>query len=138
MLHNQANGGRQAQYFGELVYYPAAFLTKTSILCLIARIFAPHRKAVMLTKVIIGVMFLYYLPAFFMKVFRCNPIRKTWDIKTPGACFTDESTIFLADCVISLISDVSILVLPMPLVWALKASWKRKIRIMVIFAGGIL
>ena len=128
----------QIQYFGELVYYPGAFFTKTSILCLIARIFSPHRKAVLLARVIIVLMGFYYISSFFIKVFRCTPIHKSWNITTPGKCITTESSIFLADCIISLVTDLSILVLPMPLVWGLKISRKRKLRIMVVFAGGIL
>lgn len=83
-------------------------------------------------------MILYYVPAFFIKIFRCRPIHKTWITKAPGKCFTDEASIFLADCIVSLATDVIILVLPMPLVWTLKASLRRKLRIMVVFAGGIL
>lgn len=83
-------------------------------------------------------MILYYVPAFFIKVFRCNPIHITWIVTAPGKCFTDEGSIFLADCIVSLVTDVTILVLPMPLVWVLKASLRRKLRIMVVFAGGIL
>ena len=92
----KADDLQQIQYFGELVYYPTAFFTKTSILCLIARVFAPQRKAVLLIRLIICLMLLYYLPAFFVKLFRCNPIHKAWDVKVPGKCVTTESSIFLA------------------------------------------
>ena len=83
-------------------------------------------------------MALYYIPSFFIKVFRCIPIQKTWDVSTPGHCITTEDRIFLADCIVSLITDLTILILPMPLVWQLNASRKRKLRIMIVFAGGIL
>lgn len=135
---SQPSDSQQIQYFSELAYYPTAFFTKTSILCLIARIFAPHRKTVLLARVIIGLMLLYYIPAFFIKIFRCNPIHKTWDINARGKCITSESAIFLADCLVSLVTDLAILIMPMPLVWQLQASLRRKLRIMAIFAGGIL
>jgi len=135
---SQTSDSQQIQYLGELAYYPAAFFTKTSILFLIARIFAPHRKVVLLARIIIGLMLLYYLPSFFIKVFRCIPIHKTWDIKARGKCITTESAIFLADCIVSLITDLAILIIPMPLVWKLQAPRRRKLRIMAVFAGGIL
>ena len=56
----------------------------------------------------------------------------------PGNCIASEPTIFAADTVTSLVSDFAILILPMPLVWQLKTSLKRKLRIMVVFAGGTL
>lgn len=126
------------QYFSQLVYYGAAFFTKTAILCLVARIFNPHRRAVFFTRVIIVLMALYYAPAFFIKVFRCSPIHKVWDSMAPGNCIASEPTIFAADTATSLVSDFAILILPMPLVWQLKTSLKRKLRIMIVFAGGTL
>lgn len=55
-----------------------------------------------------------------------------------GKCIASEPTIFVADCTTSLVSDLAILLLPMPLVWQLRTSLRRKLRIMVVFAGGTL
>ena len=127
----------QLEYFGELVYYPAAFLTKASILFLIARVFRPNRKAVVVAHILIGLMVLYYLPAFFIKLFNCIPIHKSWQPHISGRCITKDHNLLLVDGVISLTVDLAILLLPVPLVLALQISWQRKIRILMIFAGGI-
>ena len=128
----------QIQYFSEMVYYWAAFFTKTSILFLIARVFAPRRTAVLIARVIIGLMVLYYLPAFFIKLFRCDPIRKTWIPETDGKCIATEYSILFADCIISIITDMGILLLPLPLVWVLHTSLRRRLKILSVFAGGIV
>ena len=73
-----------------------------------------------------------------LKVFRCDPIHKVWDTMVLGKCIASEPTIFVADCTTSLVSDLAILLLPMPLVWQLRTSLRRKLRIMVVFAGGTL
>ena len=125
-------------YFGEIVYFPAAFFTKMSILCLIARVFRPHRKAVLFARSLIGLMALYYLPVLFIKVFRCIPIQKTWNPMIDGRCTGTEYDILYADCVMSLFTDLAILILPIPLVWQLQTSRKRKVRITLVFGGGIL
>ncbi|KAL8764967.1 MAG: hypothetical protein Q9209_007794 [Squamulea sp. 1 TL-2023] len=100
------------QYFGELAYYLAAFFTKTSILSFIARVFRPHRRAVLFARVLMILMVLYYLPAIFIRILRCKPIRKTWNPIVGGACFGSEKDILYVDCVVSLVSDIAIFGLP--------------------------
>ncbi|KAL8784744.1 MAG: hypothetical protein Q9213_003775 [Squamulea squamosa] len=125
------------QYFGELAYYLAAFFTKMSILSSIARVFRPHRRAVLFARVFIILMVLYYLPAFFIRALRCRPIRKTWNPIVGGACFGSEKEILYTDCVVSLVTDIAIFGLPVPLVWKLQTSVKRKLRILMVFVSGI-
>ena len=127
----------QLQYFNEAIYYVAALSAKSSILLLIARVFRPRRGAVLLARTLVGIMVLYYVPAFFIKLFRCDPIRKTWRPDTEGRCITSEYSILLADCIMSLISDFRILVLPVPFIWQLKTTKKRRSRIILVFTGGL-
>lgn len=81
-------------------------------------------------------MVLYYLPSSFIKLFRCNPIRKTWEFKSEGRCITSEYNIILVDCIFSIVIDIGILLLPIPLVWKLHTSTKRKLRVLSVFVGG--
>ena len=128
----------QFQFVGELIYYPAAFLTKVSILSLIARIFKPYRKAVYFTRFIVCLMVFYYIPAFFVKVFRCRPIRKTWEPSVMGSCIGSEGVILIADSIFDIVTDIIIFATPIPIVWHLQTSKKRKLRILSVFAGGVL
>lgn len=137
-LMQNTNSFEKVQYSAQLLYYPAAYLTKASILFLIARVFSPRRRAVFLARLLIVAMALYYIPAFFIKAFRCNPVHLTWEPWIKGHCFTTEYRILLADGIASLVTDILILILPVPLIWQLQASWKSKIKIMLVFAGGIL
>ena len=84
-----------------------------------------------------AIIVLFYVLAFFFKVFRCHPVQKVWKPKLPGYCFISEATVLFASCVASLVSGLLILFLPIPLVWQLQASWKRRVQIMLVFAGGI-
>ena len=132
-----ADRPEQIQYWGESLYYFASFFTKTSVLMLIARIFRPHRKSVFFANCVISIIGLYYILALFLKSFRCRPIRKAWDIQANGRCIIDQYFLLLADIIISTITDVVILLLPVPLIWRLQTSRKRKWRILIVFAGGI-
>ena len=82
-------------------------------------------------------MLAYYFPMFFVKLFRCHPVHKYWDMKVEGNCIKGAN-IFVADGVTSVLSDVAILLLPMPLLWNLQLSTKRKLRLVAIFGGGTL
>lgn len=83
-------------------------------------------------------MVLYYTPAFFIKVFRCNPIHKIWDIMAPGKCIASDSTIFVADCTISIVTNLAIFNATDALSMAAQNFCERNLRIMVVFAGGAL
>ncbi|KAL8824949.1 MAG: hypothetical protein Q9191_004706 [Dirinaria sp. TL-2023a] len=127
----------QLQYVGGVIYFPAAFLTKASILFLVARVFRPHHKAVLLARILIGLMVLYYVPMFFIRLLNCTPVQKNWQRDISGRCLTKEYSLLLADGIINLVIDLNILLLPVPLVLALQISRRKKMQILMIFASGI-
>ncbi|KLJ09909.1 hypothetical protein EMPG_14666 [Blastomyces silverae] len=125
--------------YGTMVIYgPAAFLTKASILLILTRVFAPYRKTVRFIYVYFGVLLAYYVPAIIVKVRICMPISYFWmGQDSKGSCL-DERAIILADAIISVVSDLTILVLPLLLTHSLQMSLKKKIRVIgILGAGGL-
>ncbi|EEQ89378.2 uncharacterized protein BDCG_04498 [Blastomyces dermatitidis ER-3] len=125
--------------YGTMVIYgPAAFLTKASILLILTRVFAPYRKTVRFIYVYFGVLLAYYVPAIIVKVRICMPISYFWmGQDSEGSCL-DERAIILADAIISVVSDLTILVLPLLLTHSLQMSLKKKIRVIgILGAGGL-
>ncbi|PGH09828.1 hypothetical protein GX51_00515 [Blastomyces parvus] len=125
--------------YGTMVIYgPAAFLTKASILLILTRVFAPYRKTVRFIYVYFGVLLAYYVPAIIVKVRICMPISYFWlGQDSEGTCL-DERAIILADAIISVVSDLTILVLPLLLTHSLQMSLKKKIRVIgILGAGGL-
>ena len=54
-----------------------------------------------------------------------------------GSCL-DQAAALIADSVISVVSDIIILILPLPLTWSLQMSRNRKLRVMgLLGAGGL-
>lgn len=120
------------------MYGPTAFLTKVSILWIMARVFSPYRKTVYFIYFLLGVMLAYYIPAVIVKIRICAPIARFWMGDEVGGSCLNERAIILADAVISMISDLTILVLPLPLTMSLQMSAKKKLRVMgVLGAGGL-
>ncbi|THC92072.1 hypothetical protein EYZ11_008453 [Aspergillus tanneri] len=127
----------QTVYVTMVMYGPTAYLTKVSLLWIMTRVFSPFRKSVIFIYVFLGLMLAYYIPAVIVKVRICNPISKFWDQSIPGTCL-DQRSIILADAVVSVGSDMIILLVPLPLTLRLQLPMKKKMRVMgVLGAGGL-
>lgn len=121
-----------------VMYGPTAFLTKVSLLWIMARVFSPHKKCVIFIYVFMGLMLAYYIPAVIVKVRICDPISRFWlGTAEQGTCL-NESAIILADAVISVVSDFIVLILPVPLTMKLQMPLKKRLRVMgILGAGGL-
>ena len=97
-----------------VTYGPAAYLTKLSLLWIMTRVFNPYRKAVIFIYIFLGIMLAYYIPAVIVKIRICKPISTFWNQDNGGTCL-DQTAIILADAVVSVVSDLIVLVLPLPL-----------------------
>ncbi|EEH49680.2 uncharacterized protein PADG_05759 [Paracoccidioides brasiliensis Pb18] len=121
-----------------VIYGPAAFLTKASILLILTRVFAPYRKTVRFIYIYFGVLLAYYIPAIIVKIRICIPISHFWMGQTSNGSCLDERAIILADAIISVVSDLTILILPLLLTHSLKMSLRKKIRVIgILGAGGL-
>ena len=98
-------------YYGEILYGFTAYATKLAILLLLNRIFGANRKMRWSIIVLAVSMGIFYILGILPKVFICTPIRRFWNHKVPGRCL-NESAISFADCIMSIVSDFAILILP--------------------------
>ncbi|KAL4744850.1 hypothetical protein BDW72DRAFT_208685 [Aspergillus terricola var. indicus] len=130
---------QKASYAVTLVYVPMVFVIKVALLAVMLRIFAPDRHKVIIVYVTIIVLLLYYIPALFIKVFFCKPISTYWfGAEVTGGTCLDQRKVIIADATISMISDFWILVLPIPMLWSLKMSLSKKLRVVgILGAGGL-
>ncbi|KAF7594033.1 hypothetical protein BBP40_010311 [Aspergillus hancockii] len=120
-----------------VMYGPTAYLTKISLLWILTRVFSPYRKTITFIYVFLGVMLAYYIPAVIVKIRICDPISKFWVPDLPGSCL-DQRSIIMADAVVSVVSDIIILILPLPLTLGLQLPTRKKMRVMgILGAGGL-
>ncbi|KAL2209649.1 hypothetical protein CC79DRAFT_1249861, partial [Sarocladium strictum] len=122
-------------YASSIIYIPTAFFVKTTLLLLIARVFAVRRKVARGIHFFIAFIAVAYTPIQFSKVFICSPIRAYWQNDTEGTCL-QQRKLFLSDLSIAIFTDLVILIIPIPLTWSLRMPWKRKLKIMLLLAGG--
>lgn len=72
-----------------------------------------------------------------LTTFQCNPIYRAWDFGVEGTCI-DLMTFWMVNGAYSIVSDIIVLVLPLPMIYALQLPRKTKICLMVVFGLGIL
>jgi hypothetical protein len=117
-----------------------ALFVKIALLAILTRIFAPYRGKVWFIYIFLGCLCVYYIVALIIKIRMCYPIPLYWlgeDFKGQGSCL-DQAAALIADSVISVVSDLIILVLPLPLTWSLQMSRSRKLRVIgLLGAGGL-
>ncbi|KAI9151995.1 integral membrane protein [Paramyrothecium foliicola] len=124
-------------YAISLVYSPAAFFIKTTLLLIIARVFAVRERVARGVYAFIIAMFVAYLPIQFIKIFICIPIRAYWDPHVEGKCL-NQHKLFLADICLAIFTDMFILLLPIPLTWSMRIDLTKKIKIIALLGiGGI-
>ncbi|KAE8415512.1 integral membrane protein [Aspergillus pseudocaelatus] len=126
---------RKTVYGTMIIYGPAAYLTKVCLLWIMTRVFHPFRKAVIFIYIFLGLMLAYYVPALIVKICICIPISKFWAPATPGRCL-DQSKITLADAVISVVSDLIVLIIPLALVSTLHLPTRKKVRVIALLSAG--
>lgn len=68
--------------------------------------------------------------------FQCIPIEYNWDMTIDGGHCINIGQLALVTSVLNVITDVAILVLPLPLVWKLNVTRQRRWGLIILFALG--
>lgn len=124
-------------YAATIFYAPMAFTVKVALLLILIRVFAPYKKTVKGIWILMFLLLAYYIPALIIKIRICMPISSYWLRDGSGTCL-DQGAVITSDSIMSVISDLAILILPFPLTWSLQMSTKKKLRVMgILGAGGL-
>lgn len=79
----------------------------------------------------------YSMAVFMEAVVLCRPIAYTWDKSIDGTC-GNATQAYEAVGIINLITDLAIIILPMPLLWQLQLPLAKKVALTAIFGIGIV
>ncbi|KAI9850382.1 MAG: hypothetical protein M1838_005772 [Thelocarpon superellum] len=121
-------------YIYLIVYVLCLPTVKLSILLFYLRIFTtPNFKR--LAYVSIAFVVIWSLSAFLALVFACQPINAWWIADVNAHCMNDYDFL-MAESGITILTDVWLLVMPMPLVWKLQISRQQKLALSGVFLLG--
>lgn len=91
-------------------------------------------------KIILGTMaftFLFMVYYCAIVIFACTPIYKYWHRQIPGKCLPFP-VVYISPAIITIIVDVVLFVLPIPLVLPLRMNRRRKIGLIMTFFLGFI
>ncbi|KAL8847953.1 MAG: hypothetical protein Q9221_007018 [Calogaya cf. arnoldii] len=120
-----------------LVYFWTVSIPRIAFLVLYYRLF-PDQKLRRVVIVLIGLLIALTLAPGIAKFAACRPFAANWDEQIPGAKCIDKVNLFLWANFPNILTDVMILLLPMPTIWNLQAPLRLKISLVAIFAVGSL
>ena len=131
----------QVEYAFELTYAVLITVIKVSILLFYRRIFpaeslgARYRLA---WWIILVWSTLWSISVFFSATFQCLPASYYWTkvtMKTHGTCL-NITALLISTAILNIVTDVGILMLPMPIVWRLQIRKSQKFAVSSIFLLG--
>jgi hypothetical protein len=108
---------------------------KITLLSILARIFNLHKHQRIGVYSVLAVVIIYYTIIFFIKVFVCSPVSAFWTIPEPGGQCLRKSAVILSDAVMSVLTDLVILVLPFALTLPLKLPNTKKLRVALMLGS---
>jgi len=117
-----------------LCYNVALTLTKISIVLQYLRVFVAQRIR-WLCWTAIGFIIINGLWAVVSGIFTCIPIAAFWDVTIHGHCLSHKFLWFF-NAAMNIVTDLTILVLPMPVLSTLRLPLKQKVGLMFVFAMG--
>ncbi len=80
---------------------------------------------------------MYCTAMILANIFQCRPVRAGFEFFTPGRCASLQN-ISVATGALNIISDVAIVVAPIPLVLRLQLRPARMVGVLAMFATGFL
>ncbi|KAL4883155.1 hypothetical protein BJY04DRAFT_216453 [Aspergillus karnatakaensis] len=120
-----------------IVYTVALAFSKIAVLMLYLRLFVgtPLRRfTIWLTA---GTIVTYSLAFVVALILACSPISRAWDDGPPGGCMP-RTYIYLGTTIANTISDIILILIPIPVVHELHLALIEKVGVMFMFGVGCL
>ncbi|MCJ1278210.1 hypothetical protein MMC21_006025 [Puttea exsequens] len=124
----------KAILIGQLLWISSVSCLRASIIILYIHIF-PVQKFRIACSIVLGVNASYWLATVLAALLICQPVSAQWTFQ--GKC-GDQNSLDLFIGVFNLLIDVSVIVLPMPILWSLKLSTRKKLELSGIFGMGTI
>ncbi|KAJ0163012.1 hypothetical protein CTA2_3645 [Colletotrichum tanaceti] len=122
-------------YASSIVYIPAAYFTKVTLLLLIAHVFAVNERVARGIRVFIWVLLFAYTPVQTIKTTICVPVEDYWLPSASPRCISQRK-VFIVDTSIAVFVDLVILLLPVFMTWSLGMSPTKKLKIVLMLGAG--
>jgi hypothetical protein len=123
----------------EIIYCPTILGAKVAMLLQMKRIFLINKKAKLfwLHEILLWTNIPCYLALMLSFIFACIPREKLWNSALPGRCISSNGSL-IASSALNMVSDVTMLLLPLMVIIRLQLPPRTKIILGVVFGTGVL
>ena len=123
----------------ETVYTATVFFAKLSILLQMLALFGGNRKGTIywVVHVSIWINFAFYFASAFAIIFSCIPRERIWNPLINGSCINVYGLI-ISSGALNCLSNLSMLILPIAVIFRLQMELKKKLGICAVFAFGLV
>ena len=120
------------------MYYCCIAFIKFSILFFYRRLF-PVNKLRIATFALLGTIAALWITSALASILPCTPVSYNWDrTQQGGHCLGNRGAFTIGVSVPNIVTDVLILLLPLPVIWKLQTHFKKKVALCGIFSLGLL
>ena len=124
----------RAIYAFTVLYNPALMATKSAILLLYLRMSAAHPFLKRASWFVLAIVNLSGTVLTFLNVFQCRPVYAAFT-NTKGQCI-DLVSMYLSSAPVNILTDIAILLLPLPILTALRIEFRQKVVLVATFIVG--
>ncbi|KAH7420176.1 MFS transporter-like protein [Cadophora sp. MPI-SDFR-AT-0126] len=129
---------RGSEYAFTILYNPALMATKTSILIFYLRMSRNTQKILRIASyVTLGVVNIAGVVLTFLNAFQCSPVNAAYDPTKSNQKCISIVTLYLCSAPVNIITDLAILVLPIPVLTGMRLPQRQKTVLILTFALGV-
>ncbi|KAL2256440.1 hypothetical protein VTK26DRAFT_1648 [Humicola hyalothermophila] len=128
----------RTNYAGRPIYQMGISFFKVALLVSYLRLFkgTNHNRSRLVVWVAIVAIVAGHLGCSLTLILACNPVDKSWNPTKPGTCLPPGPS-FTAYAIVTIVSDVVVAVIPIPVLIKLKVNTGKKVGLIVIFLLGL-
>ncbi|CZT52783.1 related to L-fucose permease [Rhynchosporium secalis] len=129
---------RGSEYAFTILYNPALMATKTSILIFYLRMSRNTQKILRIASyVTLAIVNIAGVVLTFLNAFQCSPVSAAYDPKQSNQKCISIVTLYLCSAPVNIITDLAILVLPIPVLTSMRLPSRQKTILILTFCLGI-
>jgi hypothetical protein len=121
----------------EALYGVVLGLIKTSIMLFYMRIFGSKKSFRIGVFVTMVIVWMWSASVILETFLLCRPLAYNWDTTIKGSCGQRNATYVVAGT-LNLITDLMVMVLPLPLIYKLQLNVAKKVALVSVFCIGLL
>ena len=73
-----------------------------------------------------------------LDIFQCNPVSAAWTLQHGEAQCMDLTIVALANAAVNIVTEIAILIIPLPILVKLKLSLRQKVEVIGLLSMGAL